>query len=202
MDGDSAPQRSRSVTSVDLGAMKSRVAELSASAGVGTSTWLRDLVHRELSRSAAADGGQGAAGTTQAAGVFDADDDIHPGPYRTWLDAALTAKLDRLTEANGFRTRPATLRALIEGVRIGDGSDGAGGARASDAIRALGFSNHHLVAIGRNVNQIAKALHASGKTTTADRLALDEAVRVIHEHVAIASALVGELRPMFKREKA
>ena len=199
MDGDSAPQRSRSVTSVDLGAMKSRVAELSASAGVGTSTWLRDLVHREVSRSAAADGVDGAGVAADASRV--GADDVHSGPYRTWLDAALTAKLDRLTEANGFRTRPATLRALIEGVRIGDGSDGAGGARASDAIRALGFSNHHLVAIGRNVNQIAKALHASGKTTTADRLALDEAVRVIHEHVAIASALVGELRPMFKTEK-
>lgn len=201
MDGDSAPQHTRSVTSVDLGAMKARVAELSAAAGVGTSTWLRDLVHREVSRSAAPDG-VGGAGVASDAGPFGGDD-VHSGPYRTWLDAAITAKLDRLTEANGFRTRAATLRALIEGVRIGGGggNDG-GGPSASDAVRALGVSNHHLVAIGRNVNQIAKSLHASGKVTTADRLALDEAVRVIHEHVAIASALVGELRPMFKREKA
>ena len=194
MDVDSTPPRARSVTSVDLGAMKARVAELSAAAGVGTSTWLRDLVHREVSRSSAGD----RAGVASEPGVSDVDDDAHAGPYRTWLDADLTAKLDRLTEANGFRTRPATLRALIEGVRVG----GGGGASTADAVQALGASNHRLVAIGRNVNQIAKALHGAGKVMTADRMALDEAVLVIHKHVELAAALVSELRPMLKREKS
>ena len=195
MDVDSTPPRARSVTSVDLGAMKARVAELSAAAGVGTSTWLRDLVHREVSRSSA---GDTAAGVVAGPGGSGVDDGVHSGPYRTWLDADITAKLDRLTEANGFRTRPATLRALIEGVRVG----GGGGASTADAVQALGASNHRLVAIGRNVNQIAKALHGAGKVMTADRMALDEAVLVIHKHVELAAALVSELRPMLKREKS
>ena len=56
-----------------------------------------------------------------------------------------------------------------------------------------------MVAIGRNVNQIAKALHgAGGKATTADVLALDDAMRAIHKHLDLAATVVGELRPMFK----
>ena len=168
--------------------MKERVAELSAAAGVGPSTWLRDLVHREIGRSGSAD-----APPT---------DDIDPeapehGPYRTWLDAGLTAKLDLLMGANGFRTRPATLRALLEGVRVA----GGGGAATGDAVQALGESNGRLVAIARNVNQIAKSLQAGGRVLTADRMALDEAVLAIHKHVEVAALLVSELRPMLKREK-
>lgn len=69
----------------------------------------------------------------------------------------------------------------------------------SDAVEALGASNHRLVAIGRNINQIAKALHgAGGRATTADVLALEEALGAIHRHLDLASTLVGELRPMFK----
>ncbi len=175
--------------------MKGRVAELSEAAGVGPSTWLRDLVHREISRSGSRDVAVAHGGDTDAA---------HGGPYRTWLDAGLTAKLDRLTEANGFRTRPATLRALIEGVRVsGGGGEAGGGLATGEAVRALGASNQRLVAIGRNVNQIAKALHgAGGKVLTADRIALDEAVRAIHRHVEVAALLVSELRPMLKRQKA
>ena len=68
-----------------------------------------------------------------------------------------------------------------------------------DAVEALGVSNHRLVAIGRNMNQIARALHvAGGKATTADVLAIDDAQRAIQKHLDLAAALVGELRPMFK----
>lgn len=168
--------------------MKERVAELSAAAGVGPSTWLRDLVHREVGRGESVD-------SPPACDVV-AEAPEH-GPYRTWLDAGLTAKLDLLMEANGFRTRPATLRALLEGVRVA----GGGGAATGDAVQALGESNGRLVAIARNVNQIAKSLQAGGRVLTADRIALDDAVRAIHKHVEVAALLVSELRPMLKREK-
>ena len=116
------------------------------------------------------------------------------GVYRAWLDGELTAKLDLMTERGGFRTRAATLRAMLEGVNVG-GAD----VSLSEAVEALGLSNHRLVAIGRNVNQIARALHSSGgKALTADRLALDDALQALHKHLDLASALVGELRPMFK----
>lgn len=180
---DAAPLPRRVTTSVDLGELRARLVEVSAAAGVGPSTWIRELVRRELSA-------EGLLAVAQAAAAGPASE----GVYRAWLDAELTAKLDLLTERGGFRTRPATLRALLEGVNVGDAN-----VSLSDAVEALGASNHHLVAIGRNINQIAKALHGGGgKVTTADVLTLDEALRVIHKHLDLAATLVGELRPMFK----
>lgn len=119
--------------------------------------------------------------------------------YRAWLDANLTAKLDRVTQQGGFRSRAAALRALLDGIEM----SASAGASTGEAIRALGSSNHHLVAIGRNINQIAKALHAApGKTRSAERIALDEAVIAIHKHLELAAVLVGQLRPMLKSERA
>ncbi len=180
---EAAPSTRRVTTSVDLGELRARLVEVSAAAGVGPSTWIRELVRRELS----ADGQPVVTKSVPAAPTLE-------GVYRAWLDAELTAKLDLLTERGGFRTRPATLRALLEGVNVGDAN-----VSLSDAVEALGASNHRLVAIGRNINQIAKALHgAGGRATTADVLALDAALRAIHTHLDLASTLVGELRPMFK----
>ena len=183
---EAAPVSRRVTTSVDLGDLRARLIEVSAAAGVGPSTWIRELVRRELSSE-----GQPAAAKTPVA-VPSSE-----GVYRAWLDGELTAKLDVLTERGGFRTRAATLRAVLEGVNVGDSN-----VSLSDAVAALGASNHHLVAMGRNINQIAKALHgAGGRATTADALALDAALVAIHKHLDLAAALVGELRPMFKTTK-
>ena len=181
MDADPRPRRV--TTSVDLGELRARLVEVSAAAGLGPSTWIRELVRRELS-----------AEHSRAVTRLNFRVTAAEGVYRAWLDAELTDKLDVLTGRGGFRTRAATLRALVEGVNVGDSNVSVG-----DAVTALGTSNHRLVAIGRNVNQIAKALHgAGGKATTADVLALDDAMRAIHKHLDLAAALVGELRPMFK----
>ena len=163
--------------------MRARLLEVSAAAGLGPSTWIRELVRRELSS-------EGLAAITKPDSRVPATE----GVYRAWLDAELTTKLDVLTERGGFKTRVATLRALVKGVNVGDSNVSVG-----DAVKTLGASNHRLVAIGRNVNQIAKALHGvGGKATTADVVALDDATRAIHKHLDLAAALVGELRPMFK----
>ncbi len=178
-----SPLPRRVTTSVDLGELRARLVEVSAAAGLGPSTWIRELVRRELSA-------EGLPGATKPVPAMPTSE----GVYRAWLDAELTAKLDLLTERGGFRTRPATLRALLEGVNVGDAN-----VSLSDAVEALGTSNHHLVAIGRNINQIAKAMHGGGgRATTADVLALDAALRAIHKHLDLAATLVGELRPMFK----
>ena len=184
MDAALGPRRV--TTSVDLGELRARLIEVSAAAGLGPSTWIRELVRRELSA-------EGSPAVTKPDTVVPAAE----GVYRAWLDAELTTKLDVLTGRGGFRTRVATLRALVEGVNVGDSNVSIG-----DAVAALGASNHRLVSIGRNINQIAKALHgASGKATTADVLAFDDALRAIHRHLDLAAALVGELRPMFKSKE-
>jgi hypothetical protein len=180
---DAAPVSRRVTTSVDLGDLRARLIEVSAAAGLGPSTWIRELVRRELS----SDSPPAAAKTPVAVPSSE-------GVYRAWLDGELTAKLDVLTERGGFRTRAATLRAVLEGVNVGDAN-----VSLSDAVAALGASNHHLVAMGRNINQIAKALHGDGgRSTTADVLALDQVLTAIHKHLDLAASLVGELRPMFK----
>ena len=189
------PATSRAITSVDLGPLRARVDAASAAAGVGPSTWLRDLVRREL---------ETAAPVLCAAPAPAADKALAQGPdptnvYRAWLDAPLTAKLDQVIQGSGFRTRAAALRALIEGVNVGAG----GGVGMADAVQALGLSNHHLVAIGRTLSALARGMPSSdaeANPSTSDP-ALSATLHVIHQHLHLAAVLVGELRPMLKSQK-
>ena len=188
MENAASTSPRRVVTSVDLGELKPQVVALSAAAGVGPSTWLRELVRREV------EGGAARADT----GVLAAPKAKSQSVYRAWLDADLTAELDAITRTGGFRNRTAALRAILKNVGL-QGTDSS----TADAVRAVGVSNHHLVAIGRNINQIAKALHAApGKTTASERIELEEAAKAIHKHLEVASRLVGELRPMVRTKRA
>ena len=80
-----SPKRRR-VTSVDLGEWRPHVERASASAGVGPSTWLRDLVKRDLASSAE----HPVEGAASGSDIQTAQTLV----YRAWLDAGLTAKLD------------------------------------------------------------------------------------------------------------
>lgn len=200
--GDSAATRRRWVTSVDLGELRPEVERACASAGVGASTWLKALVARELAKTA--------PGTTTESDP--ADDPADGSVYRARLSARLTAKLDERRLRDGFRSRAAVLRALIDGVGLtrGDGVDAVASssrpvdgdrpASLREAVDALGDSTFRLVTIGLNVNQIFKSLKAvPGSTTLAERKALGQASAEILKHIKQASDLVGQLRPMLKR---
>ena len=189
------PATPRAITSVDLGPLRARVDAASAAAGVGPSTWLRDLVRRELETAAPVL----CADPTPAADKAAAQAPDPTNVYRAWLDAALTAKLDRVTHGGGFRTRAAALRALIEGVNVGAG----GGVGMAEAVQALGLSNHHLVAIGRTLSALARGMpsgDAEANPSTSDP-ALSTALQAIHRHLRLAAVLVGELRPLLKSQK-
>lgn len=108
---------------------------------------------------------------------------------------------------SGRRSRSAVLRALIENVQLGipSASAASGGASAAlaDATQAVSRSNHELVAVGRNLNQVAKSLNAyPGKTTVADRMAIDQAVMAVQAHLPPASKLVAELLPLVRLKPA
>jgi len=198
----SASGRRRWVTSVDLGDLRPHVERASASAGVGPSTWLRNLVLRDL-----------AGGPEQLAGCAIPSLDRAANPplvYRAWLDAGLTAKLDERRRRDGFRSRAAVLRALIDGVGIAQGdrirsgalgvSDDGRSVSLREVVDALGASNFQLVSIGRNINQVAKMLRASpGASMATDRQVLEAAAMAIRQHIDQASKLVGHLRPMLRR---
>ena len=195
---DARPARVSKTTSVRLDDLHERVAAAAAVAGVGPSTWLRDLARRELG--AAVDGEDLGAHSSEGSALV----------YRAWLNADMTAQLDVRKKRDGFRSRAAVLRALIEGVGITDGGARTAGAsedgasrRSGDlrgAVDALGASNHQLVAIARNVSGIARALRESeGAARVIDRIRLVEAVDAINAHVRVASELLGDLRPLLKR---
>ena len=180
----------RATTSVDLGDLKQRLAEVSKEAGVPPSTWLRQLVRRELAHPSA----EGSVRAQPAIGDETEGVSQGQGVYRAWLDAGLTAKLDLLTEGGRFRSRAAALRALLNGVNMGSTAPDS----LPTAVDQLGLSNHRLVTIARNVNQIANALNDGRPSTVASRLALDEAVGTIHAHLEAVAVLVGELRPLLR----
>jgi len=188
-----APAKKGSTTTIYLGELKPLIDAAAASAGVGPSTWLRDLARRELANGAASELPSKDAGAAV---------------YRAWLDRDLVAKLDERRRRDGFRSRAAVLRAVIEGVGVTgdtaerDVSAGAEGASLQDAVLALGNSNQKLVAIGRNVEQIAKSIRGSsgGATVVAEKQMLARSISEISEHVEIASKLLGKLRPLLKRK--
>ena len=103
---DDVRPRVSKTTTVRLDELQPQVLAAAAAAGVGPSTWLRDLVRRELTAAQVPASG-GADSVAEGAGV-----------YRAWLDADLTAQLDERRRRDGFRSRAAVLRALIKGVGI------------------------------------------------------------------------------------
>jgi hypothetical protein len=197
------PPSRRSLTSVDLGELRAAVHAASAAAGVGPSTWLRDLVRQELTKTPAA-----APPSTPGPPADDRTADDRTAVYRAWLDATATGKLDRITEAGGFRNRAAALRALLDGVNLSaTGSVSSAGqvgpAGIAEAVQALGESNHHLVAIARQLRDLAKTIEGGDKAklTAAVGAELGQAVQQTRQHLKVAAVLVGELRPMLKTQK-
>ena len=189
-------------TSVHLGELKPSLLAAAAAAGVGPSTWIRDLVARELT----------SLGPVPAEIEDDDAGDRSTAAYRAWLSADLTQALDVRKERDGFKSRAAVIRALIVGVGITDAPpvsgrapDAAGeapdaAATLREAVKALGASNHELVGIARNVGNVAKAVReGSGGTRVIDRIRLEEAVESINAHLKVASQLLGDLRPLLKR---
>jgi hypothetical protein len=192
-DTTPAARARRSVTSLDLGELREGVARASALAGMGSSTWLRELARRELDRLAREEGAPAAAEAPQEPTKPKDDPEAQPA-YRAWLDAGLTTELDAFARRGGFRTRAAALRGLLAGL---------GGASAAmstgDAVNALGESNDHLAAIRRSLVQISRSLNEGAtRLTVAERLALDRAIDRVEEHLGVAAPLVGGLRPLLK----
>jgi hypothetical protein len=200
MTNDDARPRVSKTTTVRLDDLYPSVAAAAKAAGVGPSTWLRDLALRELE----------ALGQLAASEATDAGESTS-SVYRAWLNADLTAQLDLRRQRDGFRSRAAVLRALIAGVGITGASEAldsgvaaaAGPSEAPATLRqavdALGASNHQLVAIVQGVSSVAKALReADGVPRVIDRIRLDETVVAIGSHLRIASQLLGDLRPLLK----
>jgi HPt (histidine-containing phosphotransfer) domain-containing protein len=154
-----------------------------AAAGLGPSTWLKDLVRREV----------GELSVDQAPVVERGAERGDP-VYRAALDADLVAKLDERVKSDGLRDRAAGLRALIEGAVVLPQS---GDVSLRDAVQVLAQSNENLAALWLSVTKEAHTI--AGSASSGDRRALRTAAAEIRRHIDVAVQLVGQLRPLLKR---
>lgn len=193
-----APKTRSTLLTVELGALKAPVQARSAVEGVSPSEWVRQALLRALEGPQEPSSGEvGRVGTPAVVDEPQGTDSSRgAGVYRAWFDAGQTAKLDLIVARTGRRSRIKALHALLDGVQLGAE---ASAANLGDAVEALARSNHELVAVGRNLNQVAKSLNAyPGKTTTADRMAIEVVLATLRGHLEEAARLVTELRPVVK----
>ena len=195
--GEQASQRA--TLHVDVGPeLSARVRAAAAADGRTPSEWTRELLQRELAQAAAsADTGR---------------QEIHPGPDasaaapgRLVLDAELASLLQQVQLQGQFRTRPAALRLVLRHF-IGQGptlaAESVDATPLKDGVAALMRSNHELLPIGKNINQIAKSLNAmQGGFRNTDTKNLQVFAQAVREHVEQAARVVSTIRALVTPHK-
>jgi hypothetical protein len=189
----------RATLHVDVGPeLSARVRAAAAAGGRTPSEWTRELLQRELAQ--------------EAASADTAHQQVHPGPDasaaapgRLVLDAELASLLQQVQVQGQFRTRPAALRLVLRHF-IGQGSTPAAepvdATPLKDGVAALMRSNHELLPIGKNINQIAKSLNAmQGGLRNTDTKNLQVFAQALREHVEQAARVVATIRALVTPHK-
>ena len=189
----------RATLHVDVGPeLSARVRAAAAAGGRTPSEWTRELLQRELAQ--------------EAASADTAHQQVHPGPDasaaapgRLVLDAELASLLQQVQVQGQFRTRPAALRLVLRHF-IGQGSTPAAepvdATPLKDGVAALMRSNHELLPIGKNINQIAKSLNAmQGGFRNTDTKNLQVFAQAVREHVEQAARVVATIRALVTPHK-
>lgn len=188
----------RATLHVDVGPeLSARVRAAAAAGGRTPSEWTRELLQRELAQEAAS------ADTEhqQQSGP----DASAAAPGRLVLDAELASLLQQVQVQGQFRTRPAALRLVLRHF-IGQGptpaAESVDAAPLKDGVAALMRSNHELLPIGKNINQIAKSLNAmQGGFRNTDTKNLQVFAQAVREHVEQAARVVATIRALVTPHK-
>lgn len=189
----------RATLHVDVGPeLSARVRAAAAAGGRTPSEWTRELLQRELAQ--------------EAASADTAHQQVHPGPDasaaapgRLVLDAELASLLQQVQTQGQFRTRPAALRLVLRHF-IGQGptpaAESVDATPLKDGVAALMRSNHELLPIGKNINQIAKSLNAmQGGFRNTDTKNLQVFAQAVREHVEQAARVVATIRALVTPHK-
>lgn len=188
----------RATLHVDVGPeLSARVRAAAAAGGRTPSEWTRELLQRELAQEAAS----ADTGYQQQLG----HDASAAAPGRLVLDAELASLLQQVQAQGQFRTRPAALRLVLRHF-IGQGSTPAAepvdATPLKDGVAALMRSNHELLPIGKNINQIAKSLNAmQGGFRNTDTKNLQVFAQAVREHVEQAARVVASIRALVTPHK-
>ena len=190
----------RTTLHVDVGPeLSARVRAAAAAGGRTPSEWARELLQRELAQEgASADTGHSHFHTGSEASAS-----AEPG--RLVLDAELARLLRQVQMQGQFRTRPAALRLVLRHF-IGQGAtptaEPVDATPLKDGVAALMRSNHELLPIGKNINQIAKSLNAMhGGFRNTDTRNLQVFAQAVREHVEQAARVVSTLRALVTPHK-
>lgn len=189
----------RATLHVDVGPeLSARVRAAAAAGGRTPSEWTRELLQRELAQ--------------EAASADTGHQQTHPGPDasaaapgRLVLDAELASLLQQVQVQGQFRTRPAALRLVLRHF-IGQGptpaAESVDATPLKDGVAALMRSNHELLPIGKNINQIAKSLNAmQGGFRNTDTKNLQVFAQAVREHVEQAARVVASIRALVTPHK-
>lgn len=188
----------RATLHVDVGPeLSARVRAAAAAGGRTPSEWTRELLQRELAQEAASADTE----RQQQSGP----DASAAAPGRLVLDAELASLLQQVQVQGQFRTRPAALRLVLRHF-IGQGSTPAAesidATPLKDGVAALMRSNHELLPIGKNINQIAKSLNAmQGGFRNTDTKNLQVFAQAVREHVEQAARVVAVIRALVTPHK-
>ena len=190
----------RATLHVDVGPeLSARVRAAAAACGRTPSEWTRELLQRTLAREAAS------ANTGLSQLRTDPEASASAAPGRLVLDAELASLLQQVQAQGQFRTRPAALRLVLRHF-IGQGPTPAAepvdATPLKDGVAALMRSNHELLPIGKNINQIARSLNAMhGGFRNTDTKNLQAFAQAVREHVEQASRVVSTIRALVTPHK-
>jgi hypothetical protein len=197
-----APQRT--TLHVDVGPeLSARVRAAAAAGGRTPSEWTRELLQRELAHEAtAADLGHPQRPTAPEAWESTAHG-------RLVLDAELVSLLEQVQTQGQFRTRPAALRLVLrhflgqgQGQSVRPSAEPVDATPLKDGVAALMRSNHELLPIGKNINQIAKSLNAiHGGFRNTETRKLQVFAQAVREHVEQAARVVSAIRALVTPHK-
>jgi hypothetical protein len=188
----------RATLHVDVGPeLSARVRAAAAAGGRTPSEWTRELLQRELAQEAASADTE----RQQQSGI----DTSAAAPGRLVLDAELASLLQQVQVQGQFRTRPAALRLVLRHF-IGQGptpaAESVDATPLKDGVAALMRSNHELLPIGKNINQIAKSLNAmQGGFRNTDTKNLQVFAQAVREHVEQAARVVASIRALVTPHK-
>jgi hypothetical protein len=192
----------RATLHVDVGPeLSARVRAAAAAGGRTPSEWTRELLQRELRQETAQEAASADTGHQQQSGP----DTSAAAPGRLALDAELASLLQQVQAQGQFRTRPAALRLVLRHF-IGQGSTPAAesvdATPLKDGVAALMRSNHELLPIGKNINQIAKSLNAmQGGFRNTDTKNLQVFAQAVRDHVEQAARVVASIRALVTPHK-
>jgi hypothetical protein len=199
------PTSHRARLAVDVGAeLSARVRAAAAAGGRTPSEWTRELLQRELAPQAPS------ANPVHSQRPTAPEAWESPTHGRLVLDAELVSLLQQVQTQGQFRTRPAALRLVLRHF-LGQGGQGQSvrptaepvdATPLKDGVAALMRSNHELLPIGKNINQIAKSLNAiHGGFRNTETRKLQVFAQAVREHVEQAARVVSAIRALVTPHK-